>query len=532
MIKSILFACSALLIPCFNLSAQPGALDTNFGNNGVAFPSQNLFWGRMESYNALAVQPDGRFLLTGMAQGNAPNYNDIALLRCAPNGELDPTFGTNGLVLTDIDNQFQTGKGIALQSDGKIVVVATSDSDVPSYLLRYHGDGTPDLSFGDNGRVSISLVGYPVFTYNDIYSVAVQADQKIVVAGSVNNGTDGLFFLFRFHADGTPDLGFGENGMATTDIENGEDVCRDMDIQADGKIVLAGYSDALNGFNPKFTILRYTTDGKLDPAFNNGQGYVIMDVPGGYLDCWCYSLKIQHDGKIVAVGAGIFSVFPSLIDNIIIRYNSDGSLDESFGDNGIVVFYFDNVPECWSTNLDIQADGKLIVSGYCRNGFDQDMVVYRYNSDGSLDPGFGPGGFTAVDLGSYSDYTLSCAIAGDKLLVTGNRSEEYYAVVCFQLEQSSGTRPDLPTSFEPIRAFPNPLFFDGRVTLEFNPPRESDVTIDLYDAQGRLVAALWRGRAAAGEQTRTLDLPAGCPKGSYFLTVAGVDWKMSVQLKI
>ncbi len=515
-----------LLIP-FITAAQVGFIDSTFGSNGIVFPSDGLFKGRMESYDAMTLQPDGKILLAGVAWNSEPPYSDVAVMRLRANGQRDPFFGDGGLVRSDVDNGFQTGRGIALQPDGKILVVSVSDSESPSNLFRYLPNGDPDLSFGNNGRAAMPLVGFPTYNYNNHNALALQADGKIIVSGSVNNSTQGAFFMYRFLPDGSMDASFGDNGLVIADVTPGDEYCSDMFIQPDGKIVLAGYTEP-NTYNPRFTLMRFWPSGDFDPDFGDGAGYVITEVPG-YIDCYAYSAKLQPDGKIVTIGAGLYGLAPTIIDNIITRHNPDGTPDTSFGNGGISIVYFDNILECWSTNLDIQADGKLLVNGYCRTGFDQDLAVYRYWPDGAIDTSFGLGGYNFIDLGSYSDQSFTCLISGDRLLVAANRSEEYWTVLAYQLEASTATSEPSPARL--MQVFPNPVSRQT-VTLSLDLIRPAEIRVVLYDLQGRPAGVLWSGEWPSGPLEKALSLPPALPEGLYFLAIEGENWTNTVKLSV
>ena len=235
------------------------------------------------------------------------------------------------------------------------------------------------------------------------FALAIQADGKIVVAGecleeSEEAWTKGL--LARYTPDGLLDRAFGDGGSVLTDFgsERIYTQAYAVAIQADGRIVLAGVSDAVGG-NQGFALARYTPDGRLDPSF--GSGGRVLDVPGA-----AHALALQPDGKIVTAGAGVA------------RYAPDGTPDSSFGGGG-------KVPTDLSVSgVAIQADGKIVVAGSITRGRRIDFAVRRYLSDGTPDAGFGSGGRVITDFSATPwDSAREVALQRDGRIVVAGTSE-------------------------------------------------------------------------------------------------------------
>jgi uncharacterized delta-60 repeat protein len=288
-------------------------------------------------------------------------------------GDLDPTFGDGGKVITDFNGNNDFIHGVAVQNDGKIVVAGETNNGSNSAfaLVRYTARGTPDTGFGTDGKVIASIGPYNSFAYG----LALQPDGKIVAAGFFEDGVQ-HFALVRCTASGEMDTSFGTGGRVTTVIGLGSRG-HSVAVQSDGKILVAGYSLG-TGFN--FTVARYTANGALDPNFGTG-GIVITQVVNNlhsYINC----IAVQDDGKIVLAG----DVGSSLSDFAMVRYTAGGALDPGFGTGGIVTTNFNGQETCLS--LALQSDGKIILGGCNVSG----LVMARYTTDGSLDPGFGTGG--------------------------------------------------------------------------------------------------------------------------------------------
>jgi uncharacterized delta-60 repeat protein len=325
---------------------------------------------------------------------------------------------------------------MALQPDGRIVVVGRFDDlnyNVDFIVARYNSNGTLDTTFGSNGKVLTDFSGSN--TSNEIASaVAIQTDGKIVVAGSSDVNDPGGFALVRYNSDGTLDPTFGSGGIVTTDFNNGSiEGIKAIAIQADGKIVAAGYIN-----DDDFALVRYNSDGGLDTTFG-GSGKVTTDF--GSSSDTALDIAIQTDGKVVVVG---HTVPLGQVDFAIARYNSDGSLDTTFGIGGKVITNFDTngddstFREDFAEALAIQEDGKIVVVGFTSitiidgdtvTGGDNDLALARYNSNGSLDSTFGRGGkvitnFVLTSSGNRSDdYAFAVAIQkNDGKIVVGGGS--------------------------------------------------------------------------------------------------------------
>lgn len=240
-------------------------------------------------------------------------------------GDLDPTFDSDGAVTTNFGSLDEGINAVAIQADDRKIVVAGfsfNGADHDFALARYNWDGSLDAGFGTDGILTTSFG-----SGNDIaYSVALQPDGKIVVAGASDNGSDNDFALARYNSDGTLDAAFGIAGKLTTNLESySEDEARAIAIQADGKIVIAGRRHLWA------VLLRYHPNGDLDDSF--GSGGIVRD--NAYASA--YSIAMQPDGKIVAGG---YSADGPTYDFALARYNSNGTLDNSFSTDGGVVTDF------------------------------------------------------------------------------------------------------------------------------------------------------------------------------------------------
>ena len=360
----------------------------------------------------------------------------------AADGSLDPAFGDGGIVTTDIGGNDDLGLDVEVQPDGRILMAGTSSNvdgtDNDFGLVRYNPDGSLDTTFDTDGKVTTSFgAGYDLAS-----AVALQADGKILAAGHTNNGNESDFALARYSLDGSLDATFDLDGRVTTPIGTGDDFGTDVAVQADGKIVVAGFSfnDATSG--DMLVLARYNEDGLLDETF----GSLGIVTAGFGCAAAGYALALQPDGKILVAGhtCGLDS-----LDFALARFNSDGSPDTTFDQDGIVTTDFGNSYDSGHA-VALQPDGRIIVAGhsFTDSNVSIDFALARYNPDGSPDTSFDEDGKVTTDLGGWRDFGYAITLQPDgKIVVAGEQWQQEGGTVDFALAryQSDGT---LDSSFD------------------------------------------------------------------------------------
>ena len=330
----------------------------------------------------------------------------------AQDGILDASFDSDGIVTMDINNTNDVMKAILTQPDGKIIVAGhTTEMDLTRFcVIRFNSDGSLDTSFGSDGGV---VMPFPFTSHAS--ATALQNDGKIVVAGVASPMNEEGFAVVRFNADGTLDTNFGEGGIVHTSLPGGV-VSKSMEIQPDGKIIVGGelYDNPPDGTS--LVMVRYNQEGTLDSSFGIG-GVSVTDVVAGSslsaLDM-LNDIAIQQNGKIVACGF-------SGPNSTLLRFNSDGNLDLSFGLNGIWTQNFSSIGNSGFNSADIQQDGKIVSVGFSTdlNG-SNDLLLTRHVADGSLDVSFGDSGIILTSLSPGQDGAEDVIVQADtKLLVGG-----------------------------------------------------------------------------------------------------------------
>ncbi|PYP90004.1 MAG: hypothetical protein DMF61_02040 [Blastocatellia bacterium AA13] len=371
----ILFVlCSALNI---NARADAGDLDVSFGSGGKV--TTNLI--DVHLARAVAIQNDGRIVVTG---------DGLFAIRYNADGSLDSSFGSGGLVRIGI---VASGTAAAIQKDGKIVISGfTLSAPFNFFVVRLNIGGDLDASFGSGGVVTTNFFG----GFDIAQSMAIQGDGKIVVAGSAGGPTgESHYALARYNTDGSLDSSFGVGGKVFTTESPSSDDLFGIGIQSDQRIVAAGLN----------FLVRYNTNGSLDPSFGVGGLAPTLGVAPE-------SLALQPDGRIVVAGFG-----STAFNFAVGRFDSSGNPDVSFGSRGVTATQLSS--EDTAFDVAIQADGKIVAAGYTTNPLSgRDFALLRYNSDGALDTTFGTNGVVITDFAGREDIIFGVAIQSDGRIVT------------------------------------------------------------------------------------------------------------------
>ncbi|MEP6467554.1 MAG: T9SS type A sorting domain-containing protein, partial [Parafilimonas sp.] len=347
-----------------------GTLDASFADSGRGIYILGDTGIYIPTIKAIALQPDGKIVALGNFAEQNGVFGSVSLMRFNADGSADKSFGIGGLAISQISIwQVDYAMDAALLPDGRIVVVGDSYKDFysfeNSFIACYTPDGKFDRSFGDTGIINISPdIG------GKLNSVVITSNGKIVTGGF----GPGYEIVFRYNIDGTPDSSFGENGLGKMFFENSDNPSfNDIALDKEGRIITGGSNILSKG--RAITVGRFTEDGKTDYSFSD-DGYTYTQYSKG--DAYCNTVAVQEDGKIIAGG---FHSVNEIGTFTVIRYMTDGSVDSSFGDNGIdtTFFYGDDI----GNSVNIQKDGKIILAGYSQVPAPEynRVDIARYNSD-------------------------------------------------------------------------------------------------------------------------------------------------------
>ncbi len=390
---------------------EPGDLDPAFGIGGkLVLP--NL----ATTPSSIIQQPDGKLLVAA-----ATNESTVVLWRLGVDGQLDPTFGTGGIDQIPVPN----ARGIhqvAIDWQGRIVLLVSVNAQPPQTIelevIRLKSDGSLDTSFGTNGVASTQLGA------NDVCALAIESDDSILIGGSFGaTYLTGQFGLIHLDSAGNLDIGFGTGGLLG--LLPGSDVATGLFQRPDGKWIVVGYYG---------NVVRLNSDFSVDTTFGAG-GTGTPNIFGGNGDGNNYLLSaaLQPDGKILA--GGQFGLGFG-----IARLNADGSVDNSFGDQGLQSATFTApdgnglAPGC--TSIVVEPDGTIVGIGYADDvgaSIDYLTAEARLLPNGTFDPSFAENGQRAFGVSPDGhDGGLSKAIGlanGDVLVAVAADGEPTLAAI-------------------------------------------------------------------------------------------------------
>lgn len=327
-----------------------------------------------EVFRSIAVQADGRILAGGSAS-NGKNEDGL-VMRFLPGGQVDDSFGGANGVREAFGDEEDEYFAIGLQNDGRVIAAGSSSLARRNFfiLARYTQRGDLDRSFATNGK-AVTEIGA---MRDAARCMQIQDDGRILVAGSSSNDADGGdndFAVVRYTAGGALDPTFAQEGKATVDFEEGDDVANCIALQKDGKAIIAGNS--VKSGRSVLALVRLNADGKRDTTFGR-RGKVLTELPGK--NGIATGVVLQSDGKMIVVG----SIYGGgRRDVILLRYNPDGSADGDFGMDGRVIA---EAGESVDGNcVLLQPDGKIIVAGASSDGHRYGFCAFRFLPSGKLD---------------------------------------------------------------------------------------------------------------------------------------------------
>lgn len=549
-----------------------GTPDSSFGTNGLIThnpgPGDDLGSG-------IQIADDGRILYAAKV-GAPPHAKGFTIMRCNTNGVADSTWGSDGEVDLASSNGDDGVSGINILRDGTILATGGSfNGEYSNFsVTRFTPNGLLDASFGHQGSATIGIDGANI----NANSAAIQSDNSIVFAGEVITGSVYAIALARITKDGIPDSTFGTDGVVTTAFGNDDDGAYKCAVQSDDKIVVTGYtgnSTQYNGF-----VIRYMPNGSIDSTFGTA-GVVVFGLgteeegnaigvqpdgkivisgrttsgsdrnillmrlnPNGSMDNSFgingitvtalstgndggYSLTFQKDGKILLGG---FTYPGSSFDAAIVRYTADGKLDPEFGTSGRVVYDMGSGKQEVLTSIVVQADGKIIAGGYsgtfAGGGVDDaQTLLIRLNPDGSFDNTFGTNGVltTTYDRDNSGSGSLGLQPNGGIIVATGVDYGKQYDVAVMRLQ--SGLNLGVDNSGRPdVNAHVYPNALASESTLEYEATTRAAITISLIDMQGKTALILQPETVVeAGGHTLHFNTD-GLPHGAYLLRIwNGID---------
>ncbi|MBK6571365.1 MAG: T9SS type A sorting domain-containing protein [Saprospiraceae bacterium] len=558
-----------------------GVPDNSYGKAGINI--QDL-GGGIGGLRGIVILSDRKALVCGYS--SLKQNTDGVIARLNTDGSPDISFGNKGLVYIAYNLTRTEATSLSIQMDGKILAGAIANDALFSRfaLARFNEDGTlgddfaeggkflnqtcpscgdeltTDMTVQQDGKILLFGITYSAINERDNYqlirlhpdgridssfgkngivntdfdstfdrgiSMAVQSDRKIICSGFVYNGQDWDFGLVRYLPDGSLDSGFGVGGKLITAIGRGNDVAYALAIQTDGKIVAGGLSVVDTPNIYHFAMVRYETDGSLDQSFN-GSGKVIIDFGTDFKQGTVYTIRVQKDGKLLLSGE---------INNIttggkyggLVRLNADGSLDKNFGNSGMLIISVDS----FFNNVNdmvVQEDGKIICGGRYGAGNSGSFLV-RYNSDGSIDKNFAFMGILRIGLqGPSLVNALALQVDGKIVLAgnvyTANKTELYVMRLLNKLNVGVLSEGKLANNF---LVYPNPV--SDEVSVGYTLVNSGIVHLKILDLKGSVLQEIRATDAEeTGDHTFKFKLHPSIQTGVYILQLHSGNEQASVQI--
>ncbi|OWY20891.1 T9SS C-terminal target domain-containing protein [Sphingobacteriales bacterium UPWRP_1] len=502
--------CYCILFVFTSASAQqPGNFDGDFSADGVGNYYVPDYTGPCLAY-AAAIQPDGKIVIAGNSSYDSNSSGNVTLMRINPDGSPDEWFGnqlfwnsTNSYFAPmgfAIENATVAGfiaKAVAILPNGNIVAGATSYANNGFVVQNFGTSGYLNSGFGNGGTTVTSLGSSAT-----LYALAVQPDGKIVAAGDASNGIENsTFALVRYDQYGNQDADFSFDGIVTTSLGfTFGSSARALAIQPDGKIIAAG------NYGGQGALVRYNADGTLDYTFGSN-GKVFLNIAD---ESNLSAVALQPDGKIVAAGYSFdLNTFQSYYT--LMRLTANGSLDNSFGTNGIAT-----VSDGSFTGVAIQPDGKIVAVG-TRNS-SETLDVIRFNTNGTRDNTFGIQGIAYPIFGAQG---TAIALQPDgKIVVAGSALAGYphksFCVARYLSGFNVGMVNTLTNAVQTY-IYPNPVA--NEAVFEFELETAATVTLSVYNSNGQIIQQpVAEIRLEAGKQKITLPVN-NLHSGAYLLTL-------------
>jgi uncharacterized delta-60 repeat protein len=493
MIKSLCFCfLFAALTPC-NCISQAGTIDKTFGSGGFAVTSHN----GVVNGKIMRVTRDNKIILAGSIQQDYTS--DFFLARYLENGLLDPDFGNGGVAPKTFGTGLVYAKGMALQSDGKIVVGGQMKHENYSevVLARYTTNGQVDQTFGEGG-IARTRIGENTFI--GATALVVQSDDKIIVTseGESNIGSGEDFIVLRYHTHGVLDETFGVAGVtAGAFLASGAIYPTCIAMAADGGILVGGIANtAIN--HEANALVKFSSNGTVDMGFAHN-GFDTLHLTSG--SSRCNAMAVTASGEILVAGQ-------SSLDRwhfSLCRYLPDGRRDLSFGSNGRFLNGIDVPPgyqpsgltnfHAMCNSITLKSEGIYLGGAVSING-ESSFALMRVTYNGKADPGFGYDGLvTAKVPGELNAYSHCIGLQSGARIILGGNSDAHPILMRF----NGGTDP--LTVDETFEIFPNPAGQQLMVHLpEFD--EETSLTLELVNTQGTTIYSL-----SLKEKSAVIDLP-------------------------
>ncbi len=491
---------------------QDGKLETTFGTSGSKLISSGA--GNAE---ILGIIKDGN-IIVGAGFSRVGNFDKIAMVKMDLNGKMDATFGQNGLLTFPFGSGHARASSIIQQPDGKYLVAGwaryvNADEYV---LLRVLQNGNLDSSFGTNGLVR-GVFSNSSFAEDETAQIGLLSDNKIVIAGRSYNGQNDDGFVACFNVDGKINKSFGTDGFLILEfgVNPPYESVRALSIDKSDNIYLGG--DVATGFNTEdaFFILKLNKNGVKDTSF--GTNGIVTKALASNVIAGLNTMEIDSKGRILT-GGGAFDTDELDNNYFLTRYNPNGTPDMSFGQSGQVILTR-SANESIS-DLIVFPSGLIIAAG-TTGGFPSSFAMVRLFENGSQDMSFGTNGWSIEKI--TNDFnSINSVVYSDGFIYAGGTSrvdpEWRMAFAKYKNKITSSADDEINSLFSSFNIFPNPA--KDEINIEVDIISEISLTIALTDIMGRNVQDFSLSQSKfTGKNILNLKLSSSHQEGLYLLQI-------------
>ena len=450
-----------------------GNYDTTFDSDGIAIANapDDFFSNR----GILKLLPTGKYMYfteTSITL-NTISYRKVTAFRFNSNGSADATFDNDGQTVYTLSNLNDNIADFSIANDGNLVFSGNADLSFFQdriYLCKINGNGSLNTGFSTDGKVEFF---FPYSAYDELNVAKLQSDGKIVVAGVAFFNDELRSVVLRYNADGTLDTSFADNGILRVFNQAPYYNITDIEILPNGKIIIAA-GDVYS------YVLQINPNGTVDTSFGTN-GFVLFTDNFTKIN----DIEVLSNGKILLAGTEIYTIGSSFTENYkLTRLNVNGSFDNTFGTGGT-----SNLPSTTQEQENLfkikaLASGKIIAAGTIFNGNDADVIVFRYNSNGTLDTTFNGNG-SATFGGPEYDYPVALlASPNGKITVCSSIGENEEALITRfnsngEFDTTFAGDGNLPLAIQTIR-FPRDLHEDanGKLMISGSSSQTNDADFD------------------------------------------------------
>lgn len=508
--------CIAAMLCLCQLRAQTvGSLDTSFGMDGIVTIND----GDADFFINLIQDIDNEFLVAYIYSGDGPISSGIR--KYSVDGVLDNNFGTDGRVIFQYDDAWNAISDIKIIEDDKILIGGNlGSSNKRGFFVRLLPNGAFDESFGINGLIE-DPISTP-FVRQELFDI--QSDGKILTL--YNTGIETL--LYRFNGDGSIDETFAENGKITLPFTNNSSFGSRIKVFGDDSFIIHSYESEPNG--NELVVLKFLLNGEPDLSFGNeGEFRYSIEVSPQFPT----DVAVQEDGKFILYYQNTNNNV--ILPTYLIRINTNGTLDEPFGNNGSLAIMLSNEYPFTVTDIFIEGNNEFLLSGSIKEENERKRVLSRY-IDGVLDMGLGNAGLLTLDFTGDPSTSITSTIyktIDEKILITGSTTlstsgSAFGDVTIVRVFGDIDAAIGAPNQIDlDLKVIPNPV--EDQLYFEFGLEEPTNLSASIYNSNGQLLSvAIPKERKTAGQHSMSCDV-SHLPKGSYFLNLSTTEGEQSIQ---